>query len=282
MKIGERVIKYTLLVCASAGIISVVFMTVFILSQGLPFFENNGLLKFLGGRVWQPLNGKFGILPFILGSVIVTFISVAISLPISIGTALTLAEYAPGRISALIRPGIELLAGIPSVIFGFFGMMVIVPYLRTALGGSGFSLLAAALILAVMIIPTLVNITEDSLRAVPREYREASLSLGATKWQTIKWVILPAAKNGVWTAVVLGIGRAVGETMAVIMVAGNATNIPASPLAPGRTLTGNIVLEMAYASGEHQQALFATGIVLFVFIMLINSLLVFKRRRATG
>lgn len=279
MRTKERIIKYIFLLCASAGIISVAFMTVFIFSQGLPFFENRGLVEFLSGRVWQPLNGKFGILPFILSSIFVTATSVLIALPISIGTALTLAEYTPGRIAALIRPGIELLAGIPSVIFGFFGMMVIVPYLRVSLGGSGFSLLAASIILSIMITPTLVNISEDSMRAVPREYRDASLSLGATKWQTIKGVVLPTAKNGIWTAVILGIGRAVGETMAVIMVAGNATNMPNSLMVPGRTLTGNIVLEMAYASGEHQQSLFATGIILFIFIMAVNIMLAFRRRR---
>lgn len=279
MQHKEIIVKYTLMLCASAGIISVAFITVFIFSQGLSFFDNNNLLDFLTGRVWQPLNGIFGILPFIVGTVLVTITSVLISLPISIGAALALAEYAPAKAASLIRPGIELLAGIPSVLFGFFGMMVIIPFLRIHLGGSGFSLFAASLILAIMILPTLVSISEDSLRAVPREYREASLSLGATKWQTIKWVVLPSAQNGIWAAVILGVGRAIGETMAVIMVAGNATNLPNSLFAPGRTLTGNIALEMAYASGEHQQSLFATGITLFFFIMLINLFLAYKRRR---
>src|SRR5690554_4575288 len=273
MQEKEKAFKYLFMICASAGVISITIMTIFIFSQGLGFFDNNNLINFFFGKVWQPLKGIYGIFPFILGSVLVTITSVLISLPISVATALAMSEYAPRKVAGLIRQGVELLAGIPSVIFGFFGMMVLVPFLRISFGGSGYSLFAASVILAIMILPTLVNISADSLRSVPPEYREASLSLGATKWQTIKRMVLPSAKRGIWTAVVLGIGRAIGETMAVIMVVGNATNIPESLLAPARTLTGNIALEMGYASGEHQQALFATGIVLFVFIMLINGFL---------
>lgn len=274
----EKLFKSILMLCASMSIVSVIVMTVFILFQGIPFFESYNFFSFLSGKVWQPLNGIYGILPFILGSMLVTIAAVLFALPVSLGCSLAMAEYAPRWLAGLIRPVIELLAGIPSVIYGFFGMMVIVPLLRSILGGSGYSLLAASIILGIMILPTLVNISEDSLRAVPRDYREASLALGANKWQTIKYVVLPNAKSGIWAAIILGIGRAIGETMAVIMVAGNATNIPGSILVPGRTLTGNIALEMAYAAGMHQKSLFATGITLFIFIIIINLVLAMRRK----
>ena len=274
----EKIIRNLFFICASVGILSVIVMTTFIFIQGIPFFDLYGLTSFLTGRVWEPANNIFGILPFIMGSILVTLGAVVISLPVSLSCALALAEYAPRSVASKIRPVIELLAGIPSVIYGFFGMMVIVPFLRNTLGGSGFSLFAASIILAIMILPTLVNITEDSLRAVPKEFREGSLALGATKWQTIKLIILPTAKRGIMAAIMLGIGRAIGETMAVIMVAGNSTNIPKNLMVPGRTMTGNIALEMAYASGVHQQSLFATGITLFCFILTINILMAMKRR----
>jgi phosphate transport system permease protein len=274
----EKIIKNFLFLCAAVGIISVIIMVTFIFIQGLPFFDSYSVTAFLRGNRWDPERSYFGILPFIFGSVLVTMGAVTMALPIGIASALALSEYSSYKIASKIRPVIELLAGIPSVIYGFFGMMVIVPWLRNILGGSGYSLFAASIILSIMLLPTLINITEDALKSVPKEFREGSLALGATKWQTIKYIIIPTAKSGIWTAIILGIGRAIGETMAVIMVAGNSTNLPRSILVPGRTLTGNIALEMAYASGVHQKSLFATGIVLLFFMIIINIFMTFKRR----
>ena len=192
------------------------------------------------------------------------------AVPLGIITAIFMAEIAPPRVGRLLGNMVELLAGIPSVVYGFVGLIVIVPFIRNYLGGNGLSVLAGAIILGIMILPTVINISRDSILAVPKEYKEGSLALGATHYQTIARVIIPAARSGIITAVVLGMGRAIGETMAVVMVTGNAPVIPGSILAPVRTMTSNIVLEMGYASGDHQAALFATGMVLFVFIVCLN------------
>lgn len=215
----------------------------------------------------------------ILGSLAVTGGALVIAVPLGIGMAAFLAEVAPKPLARAIRPAVDLLSGIPSVVYGFVGLAVLVPWLRTALGGPGFSVLAGALLLGVMVLPTVVAVSEDAIRAVPRSYREGSLALGATSWQTITRVVLPAARPGIVAAVVLGLGRAIGETMAVLMVTGNVTAPPSSLLEPTRTLTANIALEMGYASGRHQEALFATGIVLFVLIMALNSLAALARRK---
>ena len=204
-----------------------------------------------------------------------------LGLPLGLACAITLAEMAPPRARVLLKPTIELLAGVPSVVYGFIGMEVLVPFIREnpLLGGPGYSALAASVILAVMVLPTIVGISIDAIEAVPRSFREGSLALGATQWQTITGVVLPAARSGIVAGVILGMGRAVGETMAVIMVAGNSVQMPNSPLAPVRTLTANIALEMGYASGAHAQALFATGIVLFVISLALNEVAGMVRRR---
>lgn len=268
----EMVIEKLLLLSAVASILIVFIIILFIFHEGWPIFTKYGLKSFLLGHQWYPEDNIFGIFPMIVGTFYVTLGALLMGVPLGLGCAIFLAEFAPPRLARLIRPGIELLAAIPSVVYGFWGMMVIVPFVRTYLGGPGYSILTGAIILAVMILPTIINISEDSLRAVPREYKEGSLAVGANHWQTIKKISLPTAKSGIIAAVVLGMGRAVGETMAVIMVVGNVTAMPGSILDPVRTLTANVALEMGYASGDHSRALFATGIVLFLTIMFINLL----------
>lgn len=293
-KTGERAMERVLRLSALLSMIVVLLIAVFVFWQGLPALQKTGLWNFIWGREWSPLKGVFGIYPMIVGSILVTLGALLLGVPLGVACAIFLAEVAPRWIARVLRPAIELLAGIPSVVYGFFGLIVIVPLIRDYLGGTGLSALAGSLILAVMILPTIINISEDAIRAVPREYKEGSLALGATAWQTTRKVILPAARSGIAASVVLGMGRAIGETMAVIMVTGNTPHLPgegmvASPfvrpfllfLEPVRTLTGNVVLEMGYATGDHQSALFATGIVLFAMIMVLNAVanLVLKRGR---
>jgi phosphate transport system permease protein len=268
----KSAIEMILFLAAAISVVSVLLITIFIFKEGFAIIKEYGLWNFILGRKWAPLSGKFGIFPMILGSIYVTLGAIIIGVPIGIATAIFLGELVNEKISRLIRPFVELLAGIPSVIYGFYGLVVVVPLIRKFLGGSGFSILASSIILGIMILPTIINISEVSIRSVPREYKEGSLALGATHWQTIKGVILPAAKSGIIASMILGMGRAIGETMAVIMVAGNSPKIPNSILDQVRTLTGNIAIEMGYASGKHAQALFATGIVLFVIIMILNTI----------
>lgn len=230
-----------------------------------------GVFKFLFGTTWDASTNQFGILPLILASICGTVGAIIIGVPIGILTAVFLTEIAKPKVAKIIHPAIELLAGIPSVVYGFFGMLVIVPAIRAMFPGKtiGDSLLAAIIILAIMVIPTIVNVTENALRAVPKSYREASLGLGATPIRTIFKVTIPAARSGILSGVILGVGRAIGETMAVIMVAGNVANMP-TLLGTTRFLTTGIAMEMSYASGLHRQALFAIGLVLFIFIMIVN------------
>ncbi|MEZ0536351.1 phosphate ABC transporter permease subunit PstC [Caldicellulosiruptoraceae bacterium PP1] len=280
MKKGyENAIKYILLICAFISILSVILITIFIFKEGSGVLLKYGILKFLLGEKWAPLSGTFGIFSMIIGTLTVTIGALIIGVPIGLATAIFLSELANKRVSKLIRPFIELLAGIPSVVYGFYGLMVLVPIIRESFGGSGFSILTSSIILGIMILPTIINISEVSLRSVPKEYKEGSLALGANHWQSIIKVILPAAKSGIFTSIVLGMGRAIGETMAVIMVSGNSPKIPNSIFDQVRTLTGNIAIEMGYASGDHAKALFATGIVLFIVIIILNSIaLVFSKK----
>lgn len=276
----ERAITRGLALVAFSSISILALITLFIFREGVPVVQAVGVVDFLAGVRWAPGAGSFGILPMILGSLWVTLGALVIGVPLGVACAVFLVELAPPIVAAGLRPAIQLLAGIPSVIYGFWGLTVIVPMIRTYIGGPGLSILAGAIILGIMILPTVITISEDSLRALPRSYKEASLSLGATHWQTIWRVMLPAARSGVVAAAVLGMGRAVGETMAVIMVLGNAVHIPDSLLDPARTLTTNIGIEMAYASGAHREALFATGIVLFIIIMVLTgSANIITRRR---
>lgn len=266
----ESIMEHIFLICACVAIFSVIVISVYIFAKGSPAIYKIGLFHFIGGQFWRPLENQFGILPMIAVSIMATMGAILIGSVIGLFTAVFLAEIAPSWLVKMFRPMIELLAGIPSVVYGFFGLMVIVPLIRNNLGGPGTSLLAVIIILSIMILPTIVSISETSLRSVPKEYKEGSLALGASHIRTIFKVMIPAARSGIMAAIVLGIGRAVGETMAVIMVAGNTPLFPGSILDPVRTLTANIALEMGYATGLHRDTLFATGVVLFVFIMALN------------
>lgn len=278
--IFERITGSIFLLCACISILTVIIMTIYILINGIPIFFKVGFNEMIFGMDWKPLEGKFGLFPMIITSVLMTFGSVIIGVIIGLMTAILLAEIAPNGLSKIIRPAIDLLAGIPSVVYGFFGLIVIVPLIDKFFGGGGNSLIAGIIILAIMILPTIVSIAETSIRAVPKDYKEGSLALGASHIQTIFKVIIPAAKSGIMASVVLGMGRAIGETMAVILVIGNTPQIPGSIFDRVRSLTANIALEMGYAQGLHQEALFATGVVLFVFIMVLNIVLnVFIRRK---
>ena len=282
----DKFVRYLLLGTALSSIIIVLLIFVFTMTEAWPSVAEIGLDTMLFGTIWRPgsiigtSKAQFGLLPMILGSVLATFGAVIIGVPLSIGSAILLAEVAPRSVREVLRPAIELLAGIPSVVYGLFGMVVLAPIIRQidVPRNSGFGLLNASIILAVMIIPTITNIAEDAIRAVPREYKEGSLALGGTHWQTIVKVILPAAKSGIIAGIILGIGRALGETMAMIMVIGNSIAIP-SPLTnnpftvflnTARTLTGNIAVEINYAAGNHRSALFFTGVLLFIMILLVN------------
>jgi phosphate ABC transporter permease protein PstC len=276
----EKFIERVLLLLALSSIGSLALITVFIFLEGFPLILSAGLQNFILSSHWAPTKGHFGILAMIISSVLVTLGAMVIGVPLGLSCAIVLAEFSPKRLKMVLKPTLELLAGIPSVVYGFLGVIWLVPLIRNHLGGPGLSLLAASIILGIMILPTVISISIDALTAVPDLYRDGSLALGATRWQTVSRVVLPAARSGIITAIILGMGRAIGETMAVIMVAGNALQIPTSILDPVRTLTSNIALELGYAAGRHREALFATGIVLFIIIMVLNlSATLITRRR---
>ncbi|MBE5988227.1 phosphate ABC transporter membrane protein 1 (PhoT family) [Lacrimispora xylanisolvens] len=266
-KLTERV--FLLIALSTLSVLALI--TVFIFIKGMPIIAKVGIINFVFGMKWAPSQGYYGIFPMIVGSVSVTIGAAIVGVPIAICCSIFLAEFAPVKLRNIFRPAIQLLAAIPSVVYGFWGVLFVVPAIRKYLGGPGLSILAGSIILGIMILPTIISITEVSLLALPRHYKDGALALGLTQWQTIRSLLLPAAKSGIVAAVILGLGRAIGETMAVIMVLGNAVALPHSVLDPVRTLTTNIGIEMGYASGEHQQALFATGIVLFVIIMILNA-----------
>ena len=269
---NERLVRLALLAIAFSAVSVLAVITAFIFTEGVPIMFKYGFKSFLGGVNWYPSEKSFGLLPMIVGSLMVTLGALVIGVPLGLSCAVFLTEFSSKRLRRIIKPVIELLAGIPSVVYGFMGVVLLVPFIRRTFGGPGLSVLAGAVILGIMILPTIISITIDSLLAVPPAYREGSIALGATRWQTTKMVLFPAARSGIVASIILGMGRAVGETMAVIMVAGNAVAVPGSLLAPVRTLTSNIALEMGYASGEHRQALFATGVILFVIIMVLNTI----------
>jgi len=275
----DRLVRITMSMCAFSSLFFLFLIFVFILIEGLPLFYRVGLLNIIAGFKWAPTKGHFGIFPMIVSSFLVTCGALLVGGPLGLACAVYLAEYAGKKKKLFLKPALELLAGIPSVVYGFLGVLYIIPVIRTYWGGSGFSLLAASLVLGIMILPTVISISYDSLMSVPRAYREGSLAMGATKWQTTYRVVMPAATSGILASFILGMGRAIGETMAVIMVAGNALKIPDSILAPLRTLTSNIALELAYASGDHRLGLFSTGVVLLVIIMILNYLANFVIRR---
>jgi phosphate transport system permease protein len=268
--------NYIFLICGLLAVISVIFITVYMIASGGPVIAKVGVFKFLFGQVWNPESAQFGILPMILASIFATSGAILVALPIGVLTAVFLAKIVPDKAASALRALIDLLAGIPSVVYGLLGAIIVVPLifkLQTALGlPTSGSLLAAIIILVIMILPTIISVSETSIRAVPKQYEDAALALGATKMQSIFRVIIPAAKSGIVAGMVLGTGRAIGEAMAIIMVAGNAAILP-ELLKPVRTLTASIPIEWAYSSGLHREALYGIGLVLFVFIMMINIVL---------
>ena len=276
----EKIMKLVFLVTAMASIIAVIVICGFLFVNGVPAIKEIGVKEFLLGMEWLPMQEIFGILPMIVGSIYVTAGAIIIGVPIGIFSAVYLVRFCNEKVYKIVKPAVELMAGIPSIVYGFFGLVVIVPAFQTIFGGSGKGLLTASLLLGIMILPTIISVVESSLRAVPEHYYEGALALGATRERCMFFVTLPAAKSGVLAGVALGIGRAIGETMAVVMVAGNQPIIPDSILSGVRTMTSNVVLEMGYASGLHREALIATAVVLFVFILLINLSFSALKRRA--
>lgn len=275
----ERLIRAVFFLTACISIAAVALICIFIFSNGVPAISEIGLFKFLFGTEWRPSNNVYGILPMIVGTIYVTAGALIIGVPTGILTAVFMARFCPKPVYKLLKPAVDLLAGIPSVVYGFFGLVVLVPFIRENFGGRGLSVLTASILLGIMILPTIVSVSEASIRAVPESYYEGSLALGASHERSVFFATLPAAKSGVFAAVILGIGRAMGETMAVMMVTGNQAVIPHSILDGARTLTTNIVLEMGYSTDLHREALIATAVVLFVFILIINiSFSLVKRR----
>ena len=266
----ETIMRVVFLIAALVSIAAVALICVFLFVNGIPAIKEIGFGDFTLGEVWKPTNGYYGILPFILGSIYVTAGALIIGVPIGLLTAIYLAKFCPDRLYKVIKPFINLMAGIPSVVYGFFGMCVLVPMVRSIFGVNGNTMLTASVLLGMMILPTIINTAESSIVAVPEAYYEGALALGATKERSIFKTVIPAAKSGVMSGIILGMGRAIGETMAVVMVAGNQAIIPDSITSGVRTLTANIVLEMAYATGLHRRALIATAVVLFVFVLIIN------------
>ena len=285
----ETIMKYVFLVCACASILAVILICAFLFANGVPAIGKIGVFNFLLGETWKPGNDLYGILPFILGSIYVTAGAIVIGVPIGLLTAIFMARFCPKSIYRFMKPAVDLLAGIPSVVYGFFGMVVLVPFVRNFFGqtlgfeGNGSSMFTASVMLGIMILPTIISVGESSIRAVPNSYYEGSLALGATHERSVFCTIVPAAKSGIMAGIILGIGRAIGETMAVIMIAGNQPRMPKGIFEGVRTLTSNIVMEMGYATDLHREALIATAVVLFVFILIINLLFsLVKRRSANG
>ena len=279
-KFKETAMKIVFLISACVSIIAVVLICVFLFVNGVPAMAEIGFFDFLLGETWKPSSDIYGIMPMILGSIYVTAGAIIVGVPLGLFTAVFMAYFCPPKLYKVLKPAVDLLAGIPSVVYGCFGLVVMVPLVRSTLGGRGTSMLTASLLLGIMILPTIISVSESSIRAVPRSYYEGSLALGATKERSVFFSVLPAAKSGVLAAVVLGIGRAIGETMAVIMVAGNQARMPGGLLEGVRTLTANIVMEMGYAQDLHREALIATAVVLFVFILIINLSLSLLRKRS--
>lgn len=278
-KVKEKGMEIVFLIAACVSILSVALICIFLFMNGIPAIKEIGFFNFVGGKIWKPGNNIFGILPMILGSIYVTAGALVIGVPIGILTAVFLARFCPKKIYKIVKPGVDLLAGIPSVVYGFFGLCVLVPWVRSTFGENGNSILTASVLLGIMILPSIIGVSESAIRAVPNKYYEGALALGATHERSVFLTVVPAAKSGILAGVILGVGRAIGETMAVIMVAGNQARMPKGVLKGVRTLTANIVIEMGYAADLHREALIATGVVLFVFILLINLLFSALKRR---
>lgn len=278
----ENFMKVIFILSAMTSVVAIILICVFIFSEGFPFIKEYGLKNFLLGTEWKPSNSpaSFGILPMILGSLYITIGATIIGVPIGVLTAIYLAKFSSGKWYRFLKSCINLMAGIPSIIYGFFALVVIVPFIRNIFGGTGMNIITASILLGVMILPTIIGISESALRAVPESYYEGSIALGASHERSVMSVVLPAAKSGVISSIILGIGRAIGETMAVILVTGNQARMPTEITKGVRTLTTNIVMEMSYAADTHRQALIATALVLFVTILIINGMFSIIKRRA--
>ena len=266
----EVVMGNVFLLAACVSVVIVMMICAFLFAKGLPTMVEIGVGDFLLGTKWKPSIDVYGIMPMILGSFYVTVGALVIGVPVGILTAIFMAYFCPEKLYGILKPAVELLAGIPSVVYGFFGLVMLVPLVRDNFGGTGFGILTASILLGIMLLPTVISVAEAALRAVPKSYYEGALALGADHTHSVFSIIVPAAKSGIFAAIVLGIGRAIGETMAVIMVAGNQARIPQSLLDGVRTMTANIVIEMGYATDLHRDALIATAVVLFIFIVIIN------------
>lgn len=275
----EQVMKGVFAATATLSILAVALICVFLFANGVPAIQKIGAMDFLLGQTWKPSNDIYGIFPMIVGSVYVTAGAVIIGVPLGILCAVFLAWFCPEKLYKVVKPAVELLAGIPSIVYGFFGLVVIVPMMQNLFGGSGKGILTASILLGIMILPTIIGVSESTIRAVPISYYEGSLGLGATHERSVFFAVLPAAKQGILAGVILGVGRAIGETMAVVMIAGNQPVIPNSIFSGVRTLTANIVMEMGYAADLHRQALLGTAVVLFVFILMINLCFSMLKRR---
>ena len=276
----ETMMKWVFMTAATLSILAVALICLFLFANGVPAIGEIGIFDFLLGQKWRPSNHIFGIFPMIVGSIYVTAGAMIVGVPLGILCAVFLAWFCPNKLYKIIKPAIGLLAGIPSIVYGFFGLVVLVPIMQNLFGGSGKGVLTASVLLGIMILPTIISVAESSIRAVPRSYYEGSLGLGATHERSVFFAVLPAAKQGILAGVILGIGRAIGETMAVIMVAGNQPVVPGSIFSGVRTMTANIVMEMGYAADLHREALLATAVVLFVFILIINLCFSMLKRRA--
>lgn len=270
LNLQEKLMRIVFLMTACVSIAAVALICLFLFANGVPAISKIGVFRFLLGTTWKPANNIFGILPMIVGSAYVTLGALLLGVPVGILAAVFMARFCPEWLYRFMKPAVNLMAGIPSVVYGFFGLVVLVPFIRETFGGRGMSVLAASVLLGLMILPTIINVSETSIRAVPQSYYEGGLALGASHERSVFFTVVPAAKSGIFAGVVLGMGRAVGETMAVMMVAGNQAVIPSKITAGVRTLTTNIVMEMGYSADLHREALIGTAVVLFVFILLIN------------
>ena len=276
----ETIMKFVFLLAATVSIAAVILICVFLFASGVPAIREIGVFNFLFGTTWRPANDLYGILPMIVGSIYVTAGALVIGVPVGVLTAIFMARFCPKWLYKIMKPAVNLMAGIPSVVYGFFGLVVLVPYIRDTFGGRGLSVLTASILLGLMILPTIISMSESSLRAVPQSYYEGGLALGASHERSVFFTVVPAAKSGIFASIILGVGRAIGETMAVIMVAGNQTVIPEKITDGVRTLTTNIVMELGYSTGLHREALIATAVVLFVFILIINLAFSLLKRRS--
>lgn len=277
----ESFMKWVFIASALVSVISIVVIFYFIFEGGVPFMVRYGIGDFLFGTNWTPSNAnpEYGILPMIIGSLVITFGAILIGVPTGVFTSIFMAKFCPPKLYRFVKPAVNMMAAIPSIVYGFFALRLIVPFMRNLVGGTGMNILTASILLGIMILPTIIGLSESSLRAVPNSYYEGSVALGATHERSVIRVMVPAAKSGIISAVILGVGRAIGETMAVILVAGNQPRIPTSVTQGVRTMTTNIVLEMAYAAGEHREALIATAVVLFIFIIVINAAFSIVKRK---